>query len=152
MPQCADPAHQFPCPRRHLKVRVAADISLYGINDNEAWPEGCDCLLQPFIVQRQTVIDFFIYKSDIAAVSTTAFKPGFDGIPSAVLRALIDNPLESAYVFPVRSFPTFGEFRNQMEHHGGFPVSWIALQECDLSNGDIWVPQPLNWSRLYIAV
>ena len=150
-PKCNTP-HKLPCPDRDLKIRIIPDIRLQRVDNHKLRFELDNGLSEMFIIQGKTAIHFFIYKCDVPAISSTSFQSRLNRVTGSVLGTLVDNPLWPTQRFSVRSRAAFGKLCDQIHHHGRFPVSRITLQERDLADSDVRVPQPPDRGCLDIAV
>ena len=104
----ADPAHELSCPGGNEQVGIALDICLYGVNHYQTWMKLYDCLPDPFIIQRDSLMDFLIDKSNVSAVRPTLLKPGFDRISNIILTALINDSLRYVHSSFVRKNSAMG--------------------------------------------
>ena len=135
-----------------MQIGLASDISLHRVQNHQPRLKFDNRSPDPFIIQGKSVINIFIDKRDILAVSPNLHKPGFNRVTDTVFRTLVNYPLGLPHCRPIRHRAAGRQLRYDMHHHGGLPVTGVTLDERNLAGSDIWKPDPFHDLRIHVTV
>ena len=105
------------------------------------------------IVSKGQALFVLLDEDEPVSITTCRIKPRHNGIVCIVLGGLIDNchRLAALVLIGKGQRRSLGKQSGKRKHQLTLAVSGVALQQCDLAEGDIGIPQPAHLFRGNLA-
>ena len=139
--------------RTHLvgpvHIHAVPQVRLNGIQDDEPRSGPMHRLLQPVITERQ-LPPALVDDQHPCTVRSSGLQSRLNGIRQTVLCRLVDHAHGGPCLFTLRQNLAPGQRRHHCQHEGGLALAGVALDDGQLSQRDVGIPQPLYFLCLYI--
>ena len=131
-----------------VHIHFLSQVCLHGVQDHQLGMGFLNGLPDAMIQHGEREI-CFVNGVDVVQVRLGFQQPWLDGVPKAVLGGLVENG---------KGFPSFPAGEGQSPAAGccnpqgqsGLALGWVAVEDGQLSQGDIGIPEPAHRLHHYI--
>ena len=132
-----------------VHINFPAEITLNGIEDHQPCAGLHDGSFDPFIQQSKRTGILCDVQHPVL-ICARFHQPGLDGVAQSIFRCLVDH-IERLCGFHSGKRLPGGTGCRQAQRKGGLALAGIALNDGDLSEGDVGIPQPADFLQFHLG-